>query len=101
MLRQSGVGILTGDGFSGFGQLAGNIQICEPPSTALPRSFTLTSTAHDQGCRLTRVGQPKMAMRQSVWLDHRRNYRCVVVMPRIDEEISFDDEFQVSFLNYG
>ncbi|EOA26138.1 hypothetical protein CARUB_v10019571mg [Capsella rubella] len=95
----SGVGILTAGGSSGFGQLAGNFQIPEAPSTALPRCFTLTSTADDQGC----PRQPEMAMRQSVWLDHRRNYRCVVVMRRIDEEIPFDDEFQEeeSFLDYG
>ncbi|KAG7560267.1 hypothetical protein ISN45_Aa05g018090 [Arabidopsis thaliana x Arabidopsis arenosa] len=87
-------GILTGGGSSGFGHLSGNYQICDPPSTTLPRSFTLTSTAHDQ----------ELAMRQSLSLDHRRNYRCVVVMGRIDEEVSCDDdEFQEedSFLDYG
>ncbi|XP_020882613.1 uncharacterized protein LOC9313776 [Arabidopsis lyrata subsp. lyrata] len=90
----SRAGILTGGGSSGFGQRSGNFQICDPPSTVLPRSFTLTSTAHVQ----------ELAMRQSLSLDHRRNYRCVVVMGRIDEEISCDDdEFQEedSFLDYG
>ncbi|CAA0385361.1 hypothetical protein ISN44_As03g041260 [Arabidopsis suecica] len=100
----SGAGIYSGGGSSGFGQLSGNFQICDPPSTALPRSFTLTSAAHDQGC-LTRGGQPTIAMRQSLSLDHRKNNRCVVVMGRIDEEMSCDDddEFQEedSFLDYG
>ncbi|XP_010426508.1 PREDICTED: uncharacterized protein LOC104711507 [Camelina sativa] len=103
----SGVGIFTGGGSSGFGQgqLPGNFQIPEEPSTALPRCFTLTSTADDQGCLslTTHGGQPKMATRRSVWLDHRRNYRCVAMMRRIDEEIPLDDEFQEedSFLDFG
>ncbi|ESQ45552.1 hypothetical protein EUTSA_v10011022mg [Eutrema salsugineum] len=98
----SGAGILTGGESSGFGQIAGNFQICDPPSTSLPRSFTLTSTAHDQGC-LTRGGQSLETMRQSAPLDRRRNYRCVGVMGRIDEEVSCDDEFEEedSFLDFS
>ncbi|KAL1195036.1 hypothetical protein V5N11_031128 [Cardamine amara subsp. amara] len=87
----SGTGILTGGGSSGFGR---NFQICEPPSTALPRSLTLTSR-DQEGC-MTRGGQltTATAMRQSASLDHRRKYRYVdvVVMRRIDEEISCGDD---------
>lgn len=87
----SGTGVLTGGGSSGFGQLSGNFQICDPPSTALPRSFTLSSPVRDQGC-LTGGGQLTTAMRQSFPLERRRNHRCVAVMGRIDEEVSCDDE---------
>lgn len=88
----SGAGIFNGGGSSGFGQLSRNFNICDPPSTALPRSFTLTSTARDQGCLMTRSGR-------SAPLDRRRKYRCVVVLGRIDEEISCEEED--SFLDYG
>ncbi|KAJ4910558.1 Uncharacterized protein Rs2_05179 [Raphanus sativus] len=87
----SGTGILTGGGSSGFGQLSGNFQICDPPSTALPRSFTLSSAVRDQVCR-TGCGQLTTAARQTLPLDRRRNYRCVTVMGRIEEEVSCDDE---------
>lgn len=88
----SGAGIFSGGGSSGFGQFSGNFQICDPPSTALPRSFTLTSKARDQGCQMTRDGR-------SAPLDRPRNYRCVVVLGRIDEEISCEEED--FFLDYG
>ncbi|CAH8305765.1 unnamed protein product [Eruca vesicaria subsp. sativa] len=86
----SGTGILTGGGSPGFGQLSGNFQICDPPSTALPRSFTL-SPGREQSCP-TGCGQLRTAARQSLPLDRRRNYRCVAVMGRIEEEVSCDDE---------
>ncbi|KAF8048598.1 hypothetical protein N665_2463s0005 [Sinapis alba] len=85
MTSCSGTGILTGGGSSGFGQFSGNFQICDPPSTTLPRSFTLSSAVRDQGC-------PTTAARQSLPLDRRRNYRCVAVMGRIDEEVSCNDD---------
>ncbi|KAL0729971.1 hypothetical protein Bca4012_026064 [Brassica carinata] len=87
----SGTGILTGGGSSGSGQFSGNFQICDPPSTALPRSFTLSSAVRDQGCP-TDFGQLTTAARQSLQLDRRINYRCVAVMGRIDEEVSCDDQ---------
>ncbi|CAA7055949.1 unnamed protein product [Microthlaspi erraticum] len=93
----SGAGILAAGGSSASGQLSGNFQICDPPNTDLPRSFTLTSTSRGR--------RSLTAMRQSPPLDRRRNYRCVVVMGRIDEEISCDDEFDFeendTFLDYG
>ncbi|VVA93851.1 unnamed protein product [Arabis nemorensis] len=89
----SGAGIFSGGGSSGFGQFSGNFQICDPPSTALPRSFTLTSSkARDRGGPMTRGGR-------SGPLDRRRNYRCVVSLGRIDEEISCEEED--SLLDYG
>ncbi|KAJ0230438.1 hypothetical protein HA466_0307930 [Hirschfeldia incana] len=87
----TGTGIFAGGGSSGFGQFSGNFQICDPPSTALPRSFTLSSAVSDQGCP-TGYGQLTTAARQSFPLDRRRNYRCVAVMGRIDEEVSCGDE---------
>ncbi|CAN8254822.1 unnamed protein product [Cochlearia groenlandica] len=98
----SGAGILTGGdvctairhsrqsgGSSAFGQVSGNFQICDPPNTSLPRSFTL---ARDQDCNVTRGDQSMAVMRQSPSLDRRRNNRYFVVLGRIDEEISCDDD---------
>ncbi|WZZ00843.1 hypothetical protein YC2023_073171 [Brassica napus] len=84
------VGFITGGGSGGFGLPAGNFQICEEPSTTLPRSFTLnTSTTTRERCRfVTRGGENRAAMRRP--LDLRRNYSCMV-MGRIDEEKACDE----------
>ncbi|CAA7034640.1 unnamed protein product [Microthlaspi erraticum] len=100
-------GFITGTGGSGgFGLPAGSFQICEPPSTTLPRSFTLnsstTTTATRERCRFVSGyysqggggGETTAATRP---LDLRRNYSCVV-MGRIDEEKSCD-EFDEKDLN--
>ncbi|KAH0841434.1 hypothetical protein HID58_092187 [Brassica napus] len=48
-----------GGGSGGFGLPAGNFQICEEPSTTLPRSFTLnsstTTVATRERCGLSRT----------------------------------------------
>ncbi|KAL1196463.1 hypothetical protein V5N11_023154 [Cardamine amara subsp. amara] len=89
-----------GGGSGGFGLPAGNFQICEAESTALPRSFTLNSTTmpHER-CRIVSsfsrgaggggITVETTAMRRP--LDLRRNYSCVV-MGRIDEEKAFEEE---------
>ncbi|CAF1706750.1 hypothetical protein HID58_054750 [Brassica napus] len=89
------VGFITGGGSGGFGLSAGNFQICEAPSTTLPRSFILntsTTTGTRERCRfVTRgggVGENRAAMRRP--LDLRRNYSCMV-MGRIDEEKACDE----------
>ncbi|KFK34250.1 hypothetical protein AALP_AA5G120600 [Arabis alpina] len=89
----SGAGIFSGSGSSGFGQFSGNFHMCDPPSTALPRSFTLTSTARDKDGLMSRGGRSPM--------DRRRNYICAVELGRIDEEISREEEEEESFLDYG
>lgn len=81
-----------GGGSGGFGLPSGNFQICEAPSTALPRSFTLNSstTTHER-CRFVssysrgagEITVDTTAMRRP--MDLRRNYSCMV-MGRIDEE---------------
>ncbi|CAH2043269.1 unnamed protein product [Thlaspi arvense] len=91
-------GFIRGAGGSGgFGLSACNFQICETPSTALPRSFTLDSSTTTrvtrERCRFVSDysrggggGEITAAMRP---LDLRRNYSCVV-MGRIDEEKACD-----------
>ncbi|CAN7024194.1 unnamed protein product [Brassica rapa subsp. trilocularis] len=92
------VGFITGGGSGGFGLPAGNFQICEEPSTTLPRSFTLnSSTTTRERCRfVTRGGENRAAMRRP--LDLRRNYSCMV-MGRIDEEKACDEFEQEGLLS--
>ncbi|KAG7539364.1 hypothetical protein ISN44_As13g030200 [Arabidopsis suecica] len=94
-----------GGGSGGFGLPAGNFQICEAPSTVLPRSFTLNSaTTTRERCRFVtscsrgagsgEITVETTAMRRQV--DLRRNYSCMV-MGRIDEE-KVCDEFEAEDL---
>ncbi|KAF3531564.1 hypothetical protein DY000_02038574, partial [Brassica cretica] len=70
-------------------------QICEAPSTSLPRSFTInTSTATRERCRFVSDysrdgggGENTAVMRRQ--FDLRRNYSCMVV-GRIDEKKACD-----------
>ncbi|KAL0863199.1 hypothetical protein Bca101_042317 [Brassica carinata] len=91
--------ITGGGGSGGFGLPAGNFQICEAPSTTLPRSFTLstpTTTGTRERCRFLSDysrgggggGENTAARRRP--LDLRRNYSCMV-MGRIDEEKACDE----------
>ncbi|AED98124.1 unnamed protein product [Arabidopsis thaliana] len=85
-------GFIRGGGGSGaFGLPPGNFQICEAPTTVLPRSFTLNSaTTTRERCRFVTRGASSgeitvetTAMKRQ--MDLRRNYSCMV-MGRIDEE---------------
>nr|VDD27518.1 unnamed protein product [Brassica oleracea] len=85
-----------GGGSGGFGLPAGNFQICEEPSTTLPRSFTLnsstTTAATRERCRFVSDysrGGGKITVATGGPLDLRRNYSCIV-MGRIDEEKACD-----------
>ncbi|XP_018438004.1 uncharacterized protein LOC108810388 [Raphanus sativus] len=86
-----------GGGSGGFGLPAGNFQICEEPSTTLPRSFTLNSSTTTAATReryrfvsdYSPVGGGEIRAVRGRPLDLRRNYSCMV-MGRIDEEKACD-----------